>query len=659
MVKLPQKINRYYLLLYFCFSILILTIIINYPTDWWDTWFHLKIGETIVRSGHILATDIFSYTALGRPYFSHEWLSQVVLFFTHDSLGIRGLKILVYLLAGSVIVVLYRFLRFKKVDSILALIYLSIFTILTSPFWQPRPQIFGFFLLTVLLICLKKYYYNPIKLVLTVPILSLIWANFHGTAIIIPPLCIYYCFINATPIKQLKQLKLTPLFLPIIAFLFTLITPSTIRLYTYMFENNIYALSKNVAEFRPILTYILEIVPILFIIFIAIILIISIHALLLKNSNTRAGKLATIASVLVLFLPFYSYRILPLSLIIFTILSAPEVLLKIQEITAKIILFKTGKILVTVAVIFLTLFFSIKFPPTLTLKQPNMSLFPVDAASFIEKEKIVGNIYNPYDWGGFLLWRLGPDFKVFVDGRMDVYAQTEVPQRLNELFELLNNKNSGRDTVEASWNTLLDTFSIDHVILHTTQDRTLGELTIQKQGWSLIYFDSVASILTRSESFKTYANNLSAIDPFSISPYKPGRMDDALGQYELYASENPGNTLAQILYAILLLEKGDYSIAEKVLNTVVDREPDNAAAYYNLGLVYIGKKDYQSALMNFEKTMRADSSYAAAYKNAAKISVEMIPNRQKAIRYYRRYINLNPDDPERDTIYKILHELES
>jgi hypothetical protein len=47
----------------------------------------------------------------------------------------------------------------------------------------------------------------------------------------------------------------------------------------------------------------------------------------------------------------------------------------------------------------------------------NERVYPVRAADFVLANNPSGNLYNTYFWGGYLLWRLGPERKVFVDGR--------------------------------------------------------------------------------------------------------------------------------------------------------------------------------------------------------------------------------------------------
>ncbi len=43
--------------------------------------------------------------------------------------------------------------------------------------------------------------------------------------------------------------------------------------------------------------------------------------------------------------------------------------------------------------------------------------FPERAADFIRREKLPGNIFQEYNLGGFTAWRLGPEYRDFIDGR--------------------------------------------------------------------------------------------------------------------------------------------------------------------------------------------------------------------------------------------------
>jgi len=48
--------------------------------------------------------------------------------------------------------------------------------------------------------------------------------------------------------------------------------------------------------------------------------------------------------------------------------------------------------------------------------------FPRDAATYVEEHHLPGPIFNSYDNGGYLLWRLYPRYRVYIDGRTDLYG---------------------------------------------------------------------------------------------------------------------------------------------------------------------------------------------------------------------------------------------
>jgi hypothetical protein len=49
--------------------------------------------------------------------------------------------------------------------------------------------------------------------------------------------------------------------------------------------------------------------------------------------------------------------------------------------------------------------------------------FPAKASAYIESHALHGPLFNPYGWGGYLIWRL-PDMPVSIDGRANLYEAT-------------------------------------------------------------------------------------------------------------------------------------------------------------------------------------------------------------------------------------------
>ncbi|MBL8147511.1 MAG: hypothetical protein JNL34_14110, partial [Anaerolineae bacterium] len=43
-----------------------------------DTWWHLRVGQTILQSG-LVSSDTLSHTMAGQPWLNHSWAAQVVM----------------------------------------------------------------------------------------------------------------------------------------------------------------------------------------------------------------------------------------------------------------------------------------------------------------------------------------------------------------------------------------------------------------------------------------------------------------------------------------------------------------------------------------------------------------------------------------------------
>jgi len=61
--------------------------------------------------------------------------------------------------------------------------------------------------------------------------------------------------------------------------------------------------------------------------------------------------------------------------------------------------------------------------------------YPVEAIKFIQDHHLPGPIYNNYNWGGFLIGNL-PDYPVSIDGRSNLYGDDSLRQAFNTLMAL-------------------------------------------------------------------------------------------------------------------------------------------------------------------------------------------------------------------------------
>ena len=69
---------------------------------------------------------------------------------------------------------------------------------------------------------------------------------------------------------------------------------------------------------------------------------------------------------------------------------------------------------------------------------------------------------------------------------------------------------------------------------------------------------------------------------------------------------------------------------------------ETADMHYNLGVLFSSKKEYNRAASEFQKVIELRPDDADAHYNLGVIYAEHVPDRQKAMAYFRRYIELNP-----------------
>jgi hypothetical protein len=121
-----------------------------------DSWWHIKIGETILQT-HLWPTkDIYSFTAPGAPWIAYEWLGEVMIAFA-ARFGFSGLASLQFLWASTLtlLVLYYSYLRSKNVK---AAFLASVFAlIMLGAFFTLRPQVMGYIFMGTLLVALERY----------------------------------------------------------------------------------------------------------------------------------------------------------------------------------------------------------------------------------------------------------------------------------------------------------------------------------------------------------------------------------------------------------------------------------------------------------------------------------------------------------------------
>ena len=114
---------------------------------------------------------------------------------------------------------------------------------------------------------------------------------------------------------------------------------------------------------------------------------------------------------------------------------------------------------------------------------------PKEAIDFIQEKQIKGPVLNNMPFAGYMLWRLWPDQKVYIDGRIELYD----PDFYNEYTQI--QKNTG--VLER----ILERYSINYLILSAgaaASEQNIHIYLLTQGKFAPIYADKQAIIYLRN-----------------------------------------------------------------------------------------------------------------------------------------------------------------
>jgi hypothetical protein len=148
-----------------------------------DSYWHVAAGRWILEHGRIPTQDPFSFSKLGAPWVSHEWLSEVAMALAHMAGGWNGLVILAALASSAVLGLLTHQLL-KTFEPIHALIFVVLAAIMLMPHMLARPHMLAApFQLLWLSALVEARLHNRRPSLILIPLMVL-WANLHGGFIV-------------------------------------------------------------------------------------------------------------------------------------------------------------------------------------------------------------------------------------------------------------------------------------------------------------------------------------------------------------------------------------------------------------------------------------------------------------------------------------------
>ncbi len=460
-----------------------------------DTWWHLRAGAWMMEHGQVLTHDEFSLTRLGAPWLNVNWLSQIGLALIWQAAGFAELNLLV----AVIVTVAFMFVYWQCEGNV----YLKAFVLVlaaaaSAVYWAARPQMASFVLAAVFAYVLAEYRWRGRNRLWVLPPLMLLWANLHGG------FAIGFLLLGGTVAGQGVSRLLGPARPGVLSWrglgavvvtalacaAVVAVNPFGLRLYAIPFQTvSIGVLQDFIQEWQSPDFHRLEVQ-----VFIAL--------LVVTFGAVALGRRRIDLTDLILFGGFTYLALLAGRNISIAALLAPPLITR--HVAAALSEWHTSRprlatvldpsptpnrfpllnwaLAGLVAVAVLVKVADVSSAPVNDLALSRIA--PVEAIDFIAQTQPPGPLFNSYNWGGYLSWRLYPQYPVFVDGRTDLYE--------NDLLTAYLRTARG----EAGYAELLDAYGINLVLIETGSP-LLARLD-QTGAWHSLYRDAMATVYQRT-----------------------------------------------------------------------------------------------------------------------------------------------------------------
>ena len=639
-----------------------------------DTWWQLRTGEWIMQHGQVPTKDIFSYTMKGATWINVKWLSEVILYFFQVIGGPEFVLMLQAIVIVLILVVLKKVYNalytgvYEKTPVSISpvLIFVVLLTLICISFrLNGRPEMFSHLFTVIYILILLKNRLNRSNLIYTIIPLQILWTNLHeGYGIGIVILIIFnvasfaeFSFLNYFLKKELRfdwRLALITLS----SILAMAVHPYGFSMITHPIE--IYR-QLNVNKYTTELVSFSDSHYWTFQAYLNVILFsISILCLFINYNKGRESRFLQFTkyfgwgypALLVAFfvLSLTANRNIPFSVII----CCPILSLGIDNIIG---VYRSRKQLYLITItcsvlLYITVvsnkFYSLTNSHSTYGLQVDALYNPSGAANFIKENNIAGCCFSDYLTSSYLLWKLRPDFKTFIDLRdLDVF-----PVSFFDRFANIVNNSSAFEKADSQYH-------FDYILLYRSQFQPLHNYLLHSKNYELVFADPVAAVYVKQEErFKSLTEKFGfkngAVDVFSsIQSNKPGMLSTVTSTlFNPFFSPRDYSDVDFNLEAAKFYFNCNYTnLAYTRIQLALQKNADDAEVQDLLGNILLStlqqtkNSHTQEALTvaenAFHKANDIDIKDEQALKGLGECA-SLKGNTDEAISYYKKCLAINP-----------------
>ena len=480
-----------------------------------DTGWHIRTGELIRQTGIAPRHDPFSFTMAGREWLAWEWLTDWMMAGLHNWRGLAGVVAGAFLVLLAAFAALYITMIKRGAHPVIAFAVILFGAVATIVHWLARPHLLSILWLVIWAAAVESYRRRGTRWIYLTPLLIALWANLHGAFVVTYAVLVVYAVGSwiETAMKtgqwlggEARRSLATYTLVGLLSAMAALVTPYGFKLYGHLWRYlNDDKLLASIDEFQSpnfhsVDGKLIEILLLLGAIaavnalrqrrFVELGLLLLWSHLTLKSERHVTLAVVMLAPIIAeqlsgLISEFLTWFEQGAGARAKLIKSVNGFYSGIARIDARL----TGAFIYAAVLAFIIAAASAPAMNRIFAPRFDPSRHPVAAADFLAAHPPGGHLYASDQFGGYLIYRLFPQVKVFVDGRSDFYQQGD-GQGGNVLRDA-----SALATVNPQWQAILRRREIDWLLLR--KDEPLALVATLSGEWRKVYEDATTQILTR------------------------------------------------------------------------------------------------------------------------------------------------------------------
>ncbi|MES2558471.1 MAG: hypothetical protein V4590_01935 [Bacteroidota bacterium] len=669
-----------------------------------DLWWQLRTGEWIFQTKSIPHADPFSFTYTNTPWQNIKWGYEIIIAGLSNTLGVEMLMLLQVVCSCLLVYLLLKFTKLLAPETPQSIVYFIIGLSFIAFEYRITGRSESISQVLFLIVCylLLAFRYNPTRHIWWVPAIMMCWANLHEAfAMGLVALFLFTVTVWVEALythTQTKQQAFKYTQVSGLSLLAICVNPNHIHILLKPFEfaGQVYQnkYTSELSTYAQPLFWTKE-AWITLSLFVGICIITVLRFVVSKSSSRKWARLNEILPlpyvaflIVLVYIASTGHRNIVFATLVFIPLFVAHTGWLLSFLKVKIndsVMFAVS--ILVFALLYITIVTNRYYAYWNSTNKYGLEIpaqaTPIGAANFLEANHLLHKpIFSDYLSSSYLMWRLQPEFKTFIDLRdLDIFPM----EHFDRFTQILSNPTAFEQT-----DSQYHFQSV--VLLNLPQMQPLHAYLYSHPNFHLVYLDALCCVYSKDSMLKpiqTYSNlsvttpsagaywlskllnpgyvvnNLGAMDQaYPAAEYFYSVYDWSLTKQYAQLSIKQGNQpykglvmLGQVAYQQALADTTQYRVAKidsaiYYMQQALSANPDYVPALIDLGTLSYQNQQYKSALNYLEKACDLEPQNLAAHNGAAEVYKIMAGTNntpkylEKAIEHFIEADYISPHNPE-------------